>query len=148
MNTRLVLERFFEKIRVRENGCWEWQAGLWGKGYGQFRESTQRRVMAHRFSYELAKGVIPKGKTLDHLCRNRKCVNPEHLEAVPLRENILRGNGAPAQNNRKTHCLRGHLFDEQNTYLIIGGGRECRTCRRIKDNKRNNLIRLFKLSIR
>lgn len=86
---------------------------------------------AHRVAFELIRGCIPNGLVLDHLCRNRGCVNPDHLEPVTFRENIMRGVGYTAQQARKTHCRHGHEFTVENTY-VWRGGRICRTCRRIQ----------------
>mgnify|MGYP001608583411 CR=1 FL=1 len=81
-------ERFWAKVLVGD-GCWDWQASKTPGGYGSFR-AADRTVCAHRFSYELLVGPIPEGLDLDHLCRNKGCVNPEHLEPVTRRENMLR----------------------------------------------------------
>lgn len=85
---------------------------------------------AHRVSYETFVGPIPAGLTLDHLCRNTLCINPAHLEPVTIKENVLRGDGPTARNARKTHCDRGHAFDETNTGPNANGGRSCRACKR------------------
>lgn len=120
--------RFWEKVGHGENGCWEWQAFVSRFGYGWFRFKGRMRV-AHRFAYEDIHGSIPEGLTLDHLCRNRKYVNPAHLEPVTLSVNILRGISPSALNLRKTHCLRGHAFTKENTYIHpSNGGRHCRAC--------------------
>jgi len=112
--------------------CWLWKDHLVG-GYGQYRTVRGMRA-AHRHAYRLCVGPIPRGYTLDHLCRNTACVRPAHLEPVTLRDNILRGNGPTAQNARKTHCPRGHAYNKANTYYWKrpGGGldRICRACRR------------------
>lgn len=110
--------------------CWLWTAGVGGRGgYGRFWISGHSEF-AHRFSYELARGPIPEGLTLDHLCRNTKCVNPDHLEPVTLVENIMRGDGFSAKNARKTHCVNGHPFAGDNLIVTSKGRRACRTCGR------------------
>lgn len=111
----------------RPNGCIEWVGGLNWKGYGKVAIGGRTKV-AHRVAYELLVGPIPDGLTLDHLCRNRACVNPEHLEPVTNRENILRGTAPSAMNAAKTHCPQGHPYDEANTYVSAKGSRHCRQC--------------------
>lgn len=106
--------------------CIEWAGRLW-KGYGLLGRGKDR--YAHRVAYREAYGEIPDGLELDHLCRNRRCVNPEHLEAVTHHVNLLRGNTIPARNARKTHCPNGHAYDETNTYVSAARGyRQCRAC--------------------
>lgn len=109
-------------------GCWVWTNGLKKAGYAGllFRGAF---YYGHRFSYLIHVGPIPEGLHIDHLCRNRACVRPDHLEAVTCRENILRGEGLAAANAGKTHCKRGHAFTEDNTKLTARG-RTCRTCHR------------------
>lgn len=124
-------ERFWNRVNKEGplwNGtpCWIWTGALMTKGYGTL-ENGQRREGAHRIAYKLRYGSIPEGLTIDHLCRNKPCVNPGHLEAVTNRTNVLRGVGPSAQNARKTHCLRGHEYTEANTYRS-NGKRSCRTC--------------------
>jgi len=126
-------ERFASKIKIN-NSCWEWLGRLDRDGYGQF-DTGGKPVKAHRWIYEFYYGSIDK-RTIDHLCRNRKCVNPFHLELVELKINLLRGNGPTAINARKTHCKRGHEFTTQNTYIDKKHGRSCRICLRLKDSKR------------
>ena len=121
-------ERFWAKINKTDT-CWLWIASCTNNGYGQFRTRRGKVVtyLAHRFAYEMLAGPIPSGLTLDHLCRVRQCVNPSHLEPVTNRENLMRGIRTGGGVN-KTHCLRGHPFDEINTYRK-NGRRHCRTCR-------------------
>lgn len=108
-------------------GCWEWKGSRLKGGYAHAHR-PHRRILAHRFAYELLVGPIPQGLHLDHLCRNRACVNPAHLEPVSARENILRGTSMCAANAKKTHCKRGHPYDEKNTYINPNGARSCRVC--------------------
>lgn len=89
---------------------------------------------AHRFSYEILVGPIPEGMELDHLCKNRRCVNPAHLEPVTHHENLIRGNGFTGINARKTHCSRGHELSQDNILNRSRGGRECKTCHRVRMN--------------
>ncbi len=123
-----IAERFWAKVD-KTDGCWLWTAAKTRDGYGRLADTGGRWVLAHRFAYELHIGPIPNSLTLDHLCRVRHCVNPTHLEPVTNRVNALRGVGIPARNARKTHCLRGHPFDAENTRWWRGG-RRCRTCGR------------------
>lgn len=119
--------RFWQKV-VKSEGCWEWTGAHDGGGYGHIKVDG-KMLKAHRISYEWARGEIPPSLDIDHLCRNRSCVNPAHMEPVPRRENTRRGEGATAQHGRKTHCKRGHEFTPENTYRYRTG-RICRTCRR------------------
>lgn len=128
-------KRFWAKVERRgEEECWPWTA-CQVRGYGQFKAHGSRRVYAHRFAYELLIGPVPAGLTIDHLCRNRSCVNPAHMEPVPSAVNTLRGNNPLAKNARKTHCKRGHKFTPENTYRSRKG-RECLTCRRMMGARR------------
>lgn len=106
------------------SGCWLW-LGPNATGYGQIKLDGKVRL-AHRVSYELAKGPIPGGLEIDHLCRVRCCVNPNHLEAVTRRVNQLRGRGAAGTNSRKATCKRGHAFDRR----YADGKRRCLACKR------------------
>jgi len=130
-------ERFWSK--VDKNGpvpayrpdlgqCWVWTAGT-SKGYGKFWDG--RRSQAHRFSYEMHRGAIPDGLDLDHLCRVRNCVNPDHLEPVTRAENIRRGETGKlvgARQRAKTHCPRGHPYSGPNLFVETSGARACKAC--------------------
>jgi len=128
--------RFWAKVRVLENGCWEWAAYRSLKGYG-VTGVGRRAVYAHRWAYERLIGTFPLGLQSDHLCRRRACVNPTHIEPVTSRENTLRGMGLAAVCAKKTHCPQGHAYDEVNTYVFPNGRhRLCRICGRIRDKQR------------
>lgn len=131
MGRKSLVERFTERFLIGD-GCWEWQTATGSKGYGAFSDG-KRSLLAHRFSYELFVGPIPEGLQIDHLCRNRKCVRPDHLEAVTQQVNMSRGESFSAINGRKTHCKRGHEFSPENTYLTSFGSRQCKTCSRIRE---------------
>lgn len=114
--------------RIDKSGeCWEWTGTRDHDGYGRI-QTGGKILRAHRVVYELYVGQIPESLVLDHLCRNHGCVNPEHLEPVTQRENILRGVSVSAINARKAHCIRGHEFSEENTYVSARGWRVCREC--------------------
>lgn len=128
---------------VCENGCWEWVGAHHGKGYGHIRVAG-RVIKAHRYMYELQRGPIPAGLQIDHLCRKRDCVNPDHLEPVTCRTNILRGEGRAANCARKTHCKHGHPLTLDNLvpyYLMRHGQRVCLECHRQRNRERMRRIR-------
>lgn len=135
-----IKKRFDEKWD--EDGCWLWTAARNQNGYGRFWDGV-RLVQAHRWSYEYHVGAIPEGLQLDHLCRVRHCVNPEHLEPVTHAENGRRGL-AGAWQAAKTHCKNGHEFTDANT-LWRGPDkrhRGCRTCLQASGRKWYHTTRL------
>lgn len=139
---RPISERLWEKVEKTPT-CWLWRGATNGRyghlGAGRAGEGNR---YAHRVAYELLVGEIPDGLTIDHLCKNPLCVNPDHLEAVTHAANIMRGPGASAANARKTHCPQGHPFDEENTYFAPGtGDRRCRTCDKARDRARVRAVR-------
>jgi hypothetical protein len=116
--------------------CVPWTGAVGSRGYGATRDPVRgiSSTTAHRVVYEREVGPIPPGLTIDHLCRNRLCVNVDHMEVVTNRVNILRGNGVGVRNMRKTHCIRGHLFSGENLVVLrTTGERRCRIC----TNRRN-----------
>lgn len=124
------------KARIRnsvvadEFGCWIWQLTVDKGGYGKIQDKKTR--LAHRVSYEAHKGTIEKGMTIHHKCSKPSCVNPEHLEQMSLRDNILLGR--TGRNLLKTHCPHGHPYDKENTYMLRGKWRRCRICVRKATN--------------
>lgn len=128
------LGRFWSRIDRRgPDECWEWIGAVTDNGYGRFSpriNGVMHRQMAHRVSYEALVGAIPEGLVLDHLCRNRRCVNPTHLEPVTQLENVMRGRGVGVLNAAKSHCIDGHEFTLANTYVTKRGKRHCRACQR------------------
>lgn len=128
------------KVVANEHGlCWLWSGPLGRKGYVRFRTEDGTKASIHRWAYELMVGPIPEGLTIDHLCRNTNCANPDHLEPVTDLENIARGTQGKYQRD-KTHCRNGHEFSPENTYVNPEGHRACIECRRavgrINDAKR------------
>ena len=136
-----VADRLWAMVDKTPGGCWNF-TGCKMKGYGQIRDGS-KAALAHRVSYEIARGPVPDGLELDHLCRNRSCVRPDHLEAVDTKTNVLRGNGPTAINARKTHCSKGHEFSKENTRRHCDGGRVCIQCTRIFDRAfyRKNVLK-------
>jgi hypothetical protein len=123
-------ERFWSKVLNHPaTGCWEWQASRFWTGYGRFWVNPRTRS-THRVAYEALVGLIPPGHDIDHLCRNKNCCNPAHLEPVTQRENTLRAESPPALNAIKTQCTQGHAFDTMNTRTRRDGSRTCLICER------------------
>ncbi len=119
--------RFLSKITIKDNGCWEWISSLNVDGYGKFYDGKIK--YAHRFIYEYFYGQICPDLTIDHLCRNRACVNPVHMELVTIQENIKRGISQSVINSQKTHCQNEHPLFGKNLYVAPNGTRHCRKCR-------------------
>lgn len=126
--TRTPLKvRFRRKYKLNaKTGCWDWTGAKNGHGYGYIRDEDANctTLQAHRVSYEMHVGPIPDGLQIDHLCRNRLCVNPKHLEPVTAQVNTMRAKAII------THCPQGHPYDEENTMLAYGHLRACRICKR------------------
>ena len=132
--TRLVKKMILGPERATLGRCWLWTGRLTSDGYSRFR-NCRAMVYVHRWVYETTRGLIPEGMECDHLCRVRNCINPDHIEIVTKKTNILRGVGAPALNARRTHCLRGHALEGKNVYEQPSqpGTRRCLTCQRFSN---------------
>lgn len=137
-DTRTDLERFNASwISDPDTGCWNWQGTISPKGYGTLTLRC-RHTRAARLAFTLFRGEIPTGRVIDHLCRNRACVNPGHLRIATIKEN----NTAPgsesfaATNKNKTHCSRGHEYTAENT-IIRPTGRDCRKCKGLRETWRS-----------
>ena len=118
----MLSDRFWSKVDKTPT-CWNWTGAKTREGYGHL-QLDRRYLMAHRVAYEDAKGPIPRDKTLDHLCRNHACVNPDHLEPTDRGENVRRGFVL------KTHCKNGHPLTEGNLRSSKDGRWRCLTCHR------------------
>lgn len=133
MQDKKFESKFLSKI-CKTDSCWEWTSYVDKNGYGRFFINGKHQ-QAHRVSYEDKFGKIPEGLVINHLCRNRKCVNPKHLEVVTQKVNIQKGLTGFITGLRmraKTHCPQNHEYSEKNTYISPNGKRRCRTCIRIQ----------------
>lgn len=123
---RTALQRAWMKIEFTDT-CWLWVGSLTSAGYGKIYDDTRRLSQAHRVMYEALVGPVPAGKELDHTCRVRRCVRPDHLEPVTHRENLLRGDTLAARHAKVTHCPRNHEYTPENI-IWKGTRRNCRAC--------------------
>lgn len=132
MIDRLNKENFFSKISVVKGGCWHFLGSIAKSGYGVVSIANGKRskvMLAHRVSYLIFNGKLEEGLVIDHICRNRKCVNPDHLRQVTRNENVLENSESlQAKNAKKTHCPSGHEYNEKNT-RIYNGWRYCKACK-------------------
>lgn len=137
---RPPLERFFGFVMPEPNtGCWLWLSFHDRDGYAMFFEGRGLEQRAHRFAYKTLAGPIPGDLVIDHLCRNRGCVNPSHMEPVTNAENLRRGRHPLSD---RTHCKHGHEFTPENTHRPPGQrGRKCRRCHADQERDRRKLRR-------
>lgn len=132
------MTRFWNRVdKKSDNECWQWLGAVVGD-YGVVTYKGKLKK-AHRVAYELHNGIEPVN-VVDHLCRNRLCVNPKHLEDVTKKENVLRGESFSARFARRTECNYGHPFDDNNTVINKSGYRSCKTCRRMQSEKQRRSL--------
>ena len=140
-----VEDKFWQRVEQTQY-CWLWVGGVNKEGYGYFTVNG-KSLRAHRWSYEYLIGKIPDELVIDHMCRVRNCVNPDHLEAVTSKENILRGHGRWWISSQLTHCHRGHPFSGDNLAYKKSGQRRCRECERILSNIRYHSKKIDKANV-
>lgn len=136
-NVRVIDKQYItERVTIDDNGCWLWIGAKNSAGYAvalRKPKTTSLHIRMHRKSYELYKGEIPEGLVIDHLCRVRHCINPDHLEPVTIKENTLR---SPLVNKKHDKfCLHGHEYTPETTFMRKTGIRNCRTCKNISGRK-------------
>lgn len=125
-----------QRCAINKKKCWVWTGAVSSGGYGNTSITTnnvKRWVVVHRAVYTVRVGPVDPNLELDHLCRDRACCNPEHLEVVTSAVNTQRGNSPPAKNKAKDHCKHGHPFDKENTWVSPKSGRRrCKACDRVR----------------
>jgi hypothetical protein len=131
----ILWDKFWKRVKVGEvRDCWPWTGHIDQYGYGEIqlgmRPFARKKFRAHRVAWEMREGQIPQGLVIDHLCRNRRCVNARHMRVVTLAENVLAGNGYSGRHARQTECIRGHALVEENIYRppSAPNQRHCRSC--------------------
>jgi hypothetical protein len=132
-------QRFWSRVEVpnQPSCCWEWTGALTDRGYAEV--SLDGLVFkSHRVAYSDLIESVPTDKMIDHLCRNRKCVNPDHLQIASDKMNVRTGFSPSGVHARKTHCPQGHPYDNVNTYWWNGTNRQCKTCKREHDKRPNH----------
>lgn len=132
-----VIDTVWTRVRVAgPDECWPWKMSIGSHGYGQaswsIGEGRSAGTTAHRVAWVAANGPIPDDLTVDHLCHNRLCCNPAHMQLLSLVDNAKRN-----RNSQKTECPRGHAYDDENTYITRLGHRRCRECARTSDRARS-----------
>lgn len=130
---RNPIEQVIKYTVTLPTDCWSWVGPKRAGGYGRIKLDGKKDVLAHRWVYELLRGPIPRGLVIDHLCRNRTCVNPQHMEPVTARENTKRGD--VGWRRYVVQCIRGHPLEGDNLFIAKSGKRSCRSCRRAAKRK-------------
>lgn len=146
-----AIHRFLRKILRTASGCWLWQANITSAGYGLFW-FDETSWLAHRWSWLTFRGKIPGGLVIRHMCGNKLCVNPGHLDIGTQQQNVMDAIAAGTHAaSAKTHCKRGHPFDEKNTYRFVSKGkprRGCRICRNEASKLRHRQAATMPLAVR
>lgn len=128
-------QRFWPQVEKTDT-CWLWRGWIDKDGYGNIHGFGKQQG-SHRVAWMMLNGAVPDGLVIDHICRVRNCVNPEHLRAITFVQNVMCGEGPCARHKRKTHCTNGHELTEENVHLRGGGKwRSCRICERAADKRK------------